>query len=126
MTSADVTRALLALCLRGWEPRRTADGRVSFRAPPGDKDAPEAQAALGVLREHREEAVSLAAQVEPLGVAASILRAQRDGGDLEAATAPLATMSREDRLQVLRLLQAAMPERTARATARTLGGGRGA
>ena len=121
-----VARAMLLLCLRGWQPRCIDDGRVSFRTPPGDKDAPEAQAAFAVLREHREEAARLAAQAEPLGVAAGILRAQRDGTDLEAVTAPLAAMDRDARLQVLRLLQAAMPERTARATARTLGGGRGA
>ncbi len=123
MTS-DVTRALLALRIRGWEPHCKDDGRLSFRTPPGDKDAPEAQAALAVLRDHREEAVSLAGHAEALTVAANILRARRDGADLAAATAPLVTMAREDRLQVLRLLQVAMPERTARATVRTLGGGR--
>lgn len=64
----------------------------------------------------------------PDSVAARIVEAQATGGDLGAAVEPLATMSRADRLQVLRLLQRAMPDRTGRATAElvTAGGGGGA
>ncbi len=50
--------ALAALVRRGWSPF-LADGQVRFRAPAGDKDTPEAAAALAVLRDHREEAAGL-------------------------------------------------------------------
>lgn len=111
-----VARAALTLALRGWVPLPVVNGQARFRVPAGDADTPEAVAALAVLRDHREEAVRLLARPEPLTVAARILRAEATGGDLAAAVTALSTMSRDGRLQVLRLLTAALPERTGRAT----------
>ncbi len=55
-------------------------------------------------------------------VAAAIVEAVNAGRDTSEAAAPLATMSREGRLRVFRLLQEAMPERTGRARVSPTGG----
>lgn len=120
--TAEVGRAMLALCRRGWVPVCTGGGAVTFHHPLGDENDAEAREALATLRAHRGEAVKLAAHGGALAVAAGILRSQHDSDGLAAAVAPLASMSRDDRLQVLRLLQAAMPERTGRAVVTVTGG----
>ena len=57
MTTAE---ALMVLLHRGWAPF-VAESQVRFRAPAGDRSAPQAADALAVLREHREEAGALLA-----------------------------------------------------------------
>ena len=66
--------------------------------------------------------LALQAQEDPDAVAAAIVEAVNARRDTSEAVAPLATMSREGRLRVFRLLQEAMPERAGRATVSRAGG----